>query len=294
MQGYTVIALLIVLSLFGVATAEKPAHPFVDRTDHKRPAVKTASAEVKPAKVKTTRAAPAKRHTVAAKPAPTPKPVAADMSSDLLVTFPKTEVTIAVATQARYQKLLTAQTPAKKDSAWSCVVDRNTGLVWETKTRDRGLQDKDNFYSWYEPDAVANGGNAGAPNNGYCRGGSKCDTHSYIQAINKKQLCGYSDWRLPSRDELLSLVKHRPDANEDSVVDTRYFPHAANDWYWSADTDATHAGLAWYVLYANGRQMKASKDQAKRIRLVRGKRLGAIKAVATNQQGVDRVAAASD
>ncbi|MDD5229653.1 MAG: DUF1566 domain-containing protein, partial [Methylococcales bacterium] len=44
---------------------------------------------------------------------------------------------------------------------WACTKDNKTGLIWEVKTTDGGLRDKDWYYSWYEPDASKNDGFAG-------------------------------------------------------------------------------------------------------------------------------------
>ena len=41
---------------------------------------------------------------------------------------------------------------------WACTRDNATGLVWEVKTDDGGLRDKDNTYSWYDPNPATNGG----------------------------------------------------------------------------------------------------------------------------------------
>jgi len=46
-------------------------------------------------------------------------------------------------------------------SAWDCVHDNVTGLVWEIKTDDNGLRDKDWEYTWYNADPATNGGDAG-------------------------------------------------------------------------------------------------------------------------------------
>lgn len=34
---------------------------------------------------------------------------------------------------------------------WACLKDTKTGLIWEVKTDDGGLRDKDWLYSWYDP-----------------------------------------------------------------------------------------------------------------------------------------------
>ncbi len=96
---------------------------------------------------------------------------------------------------------------AASASSWSCVRDNVTGLIWEVKTDDGGLRDKDWTYSWYNPDATANGGSAGYADYGNnCFDPSRCDTDKYVADINGAGLCGASDWRLPADDELLSIV----------------------------------------------------------------------------------------
>ena len=43
---------------------------------------------------------------------------------------------------------------------WACTKDNKTGLIWEVKTDDGGLRDKDWYYSWYKPNGD-NGGDVG-------------------------------------------------------------------------------------------------------------------------------------
>ncbi|PIE36235.1 MAG: hypothetical protein CSA53_08130, partial [Gammaproteobacteria bacterium] len=67
----------------------------------------------------------------------------------------------------------------------SCVRDNVTGLVWEVKTDDNGLHDKDNEYSWYNPDSSTNGGDAGTQNGGTCPTATgDCDTSGFVTAVN--------------------------------------------------------------------------------------------------------------
>ncbi len=211
-----------------------------------------------------------------------PLPVAAAENpvpgDSLPVQFPQpTKITIAMAATPQFVKLAGRDRPVQAGAQhWLCVQDRTTGLVWETKTHDRGLRDAQNFYSWYNPVKTEDGGDAGVPNHGKCRGGIACDTHAYIQAVNRMRLCGYSDWRLPTRAELSTLIEYHPSATAQGLVDVRYFPSDSSGWYWSADSDRNNPRYAWYVLYYNGREMKAPKSQSKRIRLVRGPVRGAL------------------
>jgi hypothetical protein len=187
------------------------------------------------------------------------------------VLFPApTEITIAVAAAPQLVKMDSYRNPLAADAKnWDCVKDVTTGLVWEVKTHDKGLQDANNYYSWYSK-GILNPNGSGKRDNGKCRGGISCDTQSYINAINAKHVCGFSDWRLPTRKELLTLVRGHADGEQTSTIDTHFFPGAPGDWYWTADTDLGDSAHAWYVLFYNGRTMKALKSQAKRVRLVRG------------------------
>ncbi|CAK0762548.1 hypothetical protein CCP4SC76_3690028 [Gammaproteobacteria bacterium] len=64
-------------------------------------------------------------------------------------------------------------TPKSGATPHPCVRDNVTGLMWEVKTADGGLHDKDKTYTWDN-----------AP--------------SYVAAVNTAGLCGYDDWRLPT------------------------------------------------------------------------------------------------
>jgi hypothetical protein len=113
---------------------------------------------------------------------------------------------------------------------WTCVRDNVTGFVWEVKTDDGGLRDKDNAYTWYEPDNGKNGGSAGTQNGGACAG-SDCDTHAYVQAVNDAGLCGHTDWRMPAREDLRSLVDHSV-AYPGPTIDQAYFPNTPpSNWF---------------------------------------------------------------
>lgn len=234
---------------------------------------------------------PHRRHLAAVRYSRRPKhkvPVPATVAdqsapgASLPVQFPQpTKITIAMAAAPQLVKLAGRDRPLQAGAQqWMCVQDRTTGLVWETKTHDRGLRDAQNFYSWYEPVKAEDGGYAGVPDHGKCRGGIACDTHAYIQAVNRMKLCGYSDWRLPTRAELSTLIEYHPSATAQGLVDAHYFPSDTSGWYWSADSDRDNPRYAWYVLYYNGREMKAPKSQAKRIRLVRGPVGGALSRMA--------------
>ncbi len=102
---------------------------------------------------------------------------------------------------------------------WHCVRDNHTGLIWEVKTHDGGLRDQSHTYSWFNPDNSINGGDSGVQDTGWCAG-SACDTHAYTLAVNAAGLCGANDWRLPTVNELLSIVHN---GRTSPAIDTDYF-----------------------------------------------------------------------
>lgn len=149
---------------------------------------------------------------------------------------------------------------------WACVADKSNKLVWEVKTDDGGLRDRDSSYSWLRS---INGDANGTSDGGRCNGGVNCDTLSYVRAVNEQKLCSYSDWRLPSREELETLVEHHGHP-EETTINRAYFPQAIPSWYWTATEYPQAEGFAWYVLFKNGIALNDLKERPKHIRLVRG------------------------
>lgn len=134
-----------------------------------------------------------------------------------------------------------------------CVKDNVTGLVWEQKTDDGGLRDKDWTYTWYSTDSATNGGAAGYQDyrdfqltftESTCGNSlTKCNTQAYVAALNAANYCGYSDWRMPSEEELSSIVdfgRVNPSINP-------IFSHTQSDWFWSASLVANYDDDAWVV-----------------------------------------------
>ena len=127
-------------------------------------------------------------------------------------------------------------------TAWSCVLDNQTGLMWEMKTNDGGLQDATKTYQWYNTDTSTNGGTVGYENGGN-------NTQAFTQAINSKALCGYTDWRLPEKQELHSIINY---GKIDPVIDSAYFPNTVSSYYWSSSPVAHNINHAWMVDFYAG------------------------------------------
>jgi len=177
--------------------------------------------------------------------------------------------TLAAVTGDGYVKIANSGQPLdEKADRWECVEDKSSKFTWEVKKNDGGIRDKDYSYSWFRD---INGENRGVSNGGRCNGGIKCDTYSYVRAMNEQKLCGYSDWRLPTREEMETLVDYNS-TPENATINTTYFPEAVPSWYWTATENPRRDNFAWYVLFRNGIALNDLKERPKHIRLVRGNR----------------------
>ncbi|MDP2760422.1 MAG: DUF1566 domain-containing protein [Sideroxyarcus sp.] len=148
---------------------------------------------------------------------------------------------------------------------WACVLDNQSGLIWEIKTTEPGLQNINNTYTWYDSDQTTNGGWAGKINGGVCTG-SACDTESYIKAFNAKKFCGYSDWYLPSRFELNTIV----DTSifyPGPALPSAYFPESKAGSYWTDTTFRTRRASAWVWRFDHGSDYVEEKSAALSVRL---------------------------
>lgn len=153
---------------------------------------------------------------------------------------------------------------------WACTRDNLTGLTWEVKTAS-GLRSRNYRYAWYSSDPATNGGDAGSMGDDTCGGtlpGNLCNTEAYGYAVNAATLCGASDWRVPTRRELLSLIHA---GVSDPSIDTSYFPDIAGGNMWTSTSATTSGAYAWVVYFNNGGAVIYDKAAVHMpVRLVRG------------------------
>lgn len=151
------------------------------------------------------------------------------------------------------------------DSAenWQCVLDNTSGLIWEVKSPvgNGDLQDALFSYSWRD-DAYPD---YSVSDQGECD--YECDTQSYLARLNQQKLCGFDDWRLPSKVELHDIVNYQ---SIQPTIDQAFFPHTQNAFYWTNSIDTDDIASVWTIGFNEGRVAGVTSDNARAIRAVRG------------------------
>ncbi|MGD9972826.1 MAG: DUF1566 domain-containing protein [Desulfatirhabdiaceae bacterium] len=150
-------------------------------------------------------------------------------------------------------------------SSWAMVLDNNTGLIWEEKTSLDGIQnyndphDADNSYTWYD-------GSLSSQYRGYPGYDGNC-TEDFIRKLNTNSFGGYSDWRLPGKIELMSLVRYDI-ASPGPTVDTNYFSNKSY-YYWTYASSLSNTYWAYFIDFAQGCVNQTSKNNKLYVRAVR-------------------------
>jgi hypothetical protein len=128
-----------------------------------------------------------------------------------------------------------------------CVRDNVSGLLWEVKTPENASR---NF--------------------------TRSGAFNYASTTNSGGgLCGFSDWRVPDRRELFSIVDN---SSRFGAFDERFFPNttpttvAAATMYWTNEAYHANPTYGWTITFLTGASTEQLASSLQKVRLVRGER----------------------
>jgi hypothetical protein len=94
------------------------------------------------------------------------------------------------------------------------------------------------------------------------------DAEEAIAEMNAMKISGRTDWRLPTIDELGSIVEHRCFK---PAIDLQAFPYSPESGFWTATASPGVRPRAMVIHFLNGNPYVANKEQHWRVRPVAGK-----------------------
>ena len=149
-----------------------------------------------------------------------------------------------------------------------CVQDNNTGLVWEGKTASPatsrlGASTYSNYDSTTSEQKFVGGTTYANPTQAEI----DADTNSigYLNSVNASSLCGYTNWRMPTKDELVGIVA----SSGSPRIDTTWFPNTQANLYWSSSEISVNPNAAWVVYFSSNNVISNYRENGVYVRLVR-------------------------
>lgn len=175
-----------------------------------------------------------------------------------------TEVVVEADLHAgRYIKLdATGQALDETAENWHCLLDTQTQRVWEVKQRDEGLHHTTWTYTW-STQAYPQRDLQGSCNTRHVK---PCNTEAHVRAVQEKKLCGFSNWRLPSLEELQTLIDTSRRDFPPLACPCRTGPTQAAS-YWTRDFSPAQKQVAT-LNFKDGRTVLAHPDNFLFLRLV--------------------------
>jgi Protein of unknown function (DUF1566) len=151
-----------------------------------------------------------------------------------------------------------------------CVKDNITGLTWEGKPAT-GVRAAGNTYTNYDnvnADQVYNSDTDTVVKPTSAQINAATNVVGYRNSVNAAGLCGYSDWRLPTADELQTLVDYSV-AYPGPTIDSTWFPNTVGDVYWTSSPYVGNSNVAWFVVFYDGYVNGYNRSDYDYVRLVR-------------------------
>ena len=128
-----------------------------------------------------------------------------------------------------------------------CVKDDVTGLIWEGKTAS-GTRAGSNTYTNYDSTASAQKSNGSNPTQEEID--ASTNSMGYVNTVNSVALCGFTDWRIPTVDELQGIVDY---GTSTPTINSTWFPNTSSPYpTWSSSPQVGKSKFAWRVNFSSG------------------------------------------
>ncbi len=90
-----------------------------------------------------------------------------------------------------------------------------------------------------------------------------------FDVAKQSSYAGYTDWRLPTIDELKTLID-KVKGKTGNYIDADVFPKN-NRWFWASSPSEDSNGKAWFMNFGNGHGFSDNKYSCHSVRIMRGK-----------------------
>jgi len=129
------------------------------------------------------------------------------------------------------------------DNADGTITDQVTGLMWQRCGFDQ---------TWDGDNCIGSAATL-----------TRDQAFDYVQELNDYNTQGYDDWRLPTRNELQTLLDYT------SFEPATQFPDTVDSRYWTSTVFARPGTLAWYVNFNTGVVNVDNETESNYVRAVR-------------------------
>ena len=130
-----------------------------------------------------------------------------------------------------------------------CVQDNNTGLTWEGKTASPATSRLGtSTYTNYDSTTSHQKWNGVWSNPNHTEIDASTNSIGYKNSVNTSALCGYMDWRMPTKEELEGILA----SSGSQKIDTAWFPNTQANYYWSSSPYVGNPNNASYVDFGYG------------------------------------------